>query len=86
MTRMTDMTSIARLHWVEFYVDGWEDRVNFEVIWNYALRWLRPSGQSKAIPEIITIIPLIENIFGLDAAEDKNSFKMFTSRMDAIWN
>ena len=33
MTRMTDMTSIDRLHRVEFYVDDWEHRVNFEVIW-----------------------------------------------------
>ena len=33
MTQMTDMTSIDRLHRVEFSVDDWEDCVNFEVIW-----------------------------------------------------
>ena len=33
ITRMTDMTSIDRLHRVEFYAGDWEDRVNFEVIW-----------------------------------------------------
>ena len=30
---------------------------------------LRRLGRSKAIPEIITFIPVIENIFGLDGAE-----------------
>ena len=40
----------------------------------------------KAIPEIITIIPLIKNVFGLDVAEVKNNLKMFTSRIGAIWN
>ena len=33
MTRMTETTSIDRLNRVEFYLDDWEDRVNFEVIW-----------------------------------------------------
>ena len=33
------------------------------------LRRLGRSGRSKAIPEIITFIPVIENIFGLDVAE-----------------
>ena len=37
MTWMTETTSIDRLNRVEFYADDWEDRVNFEVIWN-ALR------------------------------------------------
>ena len=33
------------------------------------LRWLRRSGRSKAIPEVITFIPVIENKFGPDGAE-----------------
>ena len=33
MTQMTETTSIDRSNRVEFYVDDWEDRVNFEVIW-----------------------------------------------------
>ena len=33
------------------------------------LRRLGRSGRSKAIPEIIIFIPVIENIFGLDGAE-----------------
>ena len=33
------------------------------------LRRLGRSGRSKAIPEIITFIPVIESIFGLDGAE-----------------
>ena len=45
---------------------------------------MRLSGRSKAIQEIITIIPLIENTSGLDAAEVKNNLKIFTSRMGAI--
>ena len=85
MTRMTETTSIDRLNRVEFYPNDLEDHVNFEVIWK-VLRWLRLSGRWKAIPEIITIIPLIENIFGLDEAEVENNFKMFASRMGAIWN
>ena len=32
-------------------------------------RRLGRSGRSKAIPEIIIFIPVIENIFGLDGAE-----------------
>ena len=77
-------TSIDCLNRVEFYADDCEDRVGS---WSRnAIRWLRLSGRSKAIPEIITIIPLIENIFGLDAAEVENNLKMFTSRMGAIWN
>ena len=40
---------------------------------------------SKAIPEIITIIPVIENKFDLDAAEvAKKSTKMFAPRIGAI--
>ena len=34
-----------------------------------ALRRLRRSGRSKAIPEVITFISVIENKFGLDGAE-----------------
>ena len=33
------------------------------------LRRLRRSGRSKAIPEVITFIPVIENKFGPDDAE-----------------
>ena len=36
-----------------------------------ALRRLRRSGPSKAIPEIISFIPVIENKFGLDGAKSK---------------
>ena len=46
-----------------------------------APRRLRLPGRLKAIPEIITIIPSIENIFGLDAAEVENNLKMFASCM-----
>ena len=43
-------------------------------------------GRSKAIPEVITFIPVIENKFGLDGAEveKKNNAKMFAPRMGAI--
>ena len=34
-----------------------------------ALRRLRRSGRSKAIPEVITFIPVIENKFGPNGAE-----------------
>ena len=33
MSRMTETTSVDRLNRVEFYVDHWEDCVDFEVIW-----------------------------------------------------
>ena len=84
MTRMTETTSIDRLNRVEFYADDWEDRVNYEVIWKCNQRLTLSGRSKKAIPEIITIIPLIENIFGLDATEVKKNSKMFTSRIGAI--
>ena len=70
---------------VEFYADHWEDRVNFEVIWK-CFQMTETIRTIKGYPRNhhYLIIPLIENIFGLDAAEVKNNFKMFTSRMGAI--
>ena len=39
---------------------------------------LASSLQSKAVPEILTFIPVIKNIFGLDGAEvEKNNTKIF---------
>ena len=45
-----------------------------------ALRRLRRSGRSKAIPEVITFIPVIENKFGPDGAEAEK----FAARMGVI--
>ena len=52
--------------------------------WTYgnALRWLRQKRQSKAIKEIITVIPVIENKFDLDTAEVE---KMIQKYSHWIW-
>ena len=72
---------------VELYADDWEDHVNFEVIWKCS-KMTETIRTIKGYPRIhhYLIIPLIENIFGLNAAEVRNNFWMFTSRMGAIWN
>ena len=74
---------------VEFYPG---DRVNFEaIIWKCSQTtetirtiiimdgdMLTHTLRSKAIPEILTFIPVIKNKFGLDGAEvEKNNTKMF---------
>ena len=59
-----DWDDLNRLDRVEFYPEDRDNPVNFK----NALRRLR---WSKAIPEIITIIPVIKNKFDLDAAEVK---------------
>ena len=50
-----------------------------------ALRRLRRSGRSKAIPEIITTIPVIENKFGLDAAEVEKIIQKCLHRVLALF-
>jgi len=65
-----DWDDLDRLGRVEFYPDDRDDRVNFEaIIWKRSLRRLRRSGRSKAIPEVITFNPVIENKFGPNGAE-----------------
>ena len=55
-TRTTETTSIA---WIELS----------SILYGNALRRLRRSGRSKAIPEVITFIAVIQNKFGLDGAK-----------------
>ena len=45
------------------------------------LRWLRRSGRSKAIPEVITFIPVIDNKFGPDGAEAKKIIQKCSQRV-----
>ena len=47
-----------------------------------ALRRLRRSGRSKAIPEVITFIPVIENKFGPDGAEAE---KIIHKCLQRVW-
>ena len=64
-----DWDDLDRLDRVEFYPDDRDDHINFEaIIYGNALRRLRRSGRSKAMPEVITFIPVIENKFGPDHA------------------
>ena len=51
-----DWDTLDRFDRVEFYPDDPDDRVNLEAIMWKPLRWLRRSGRSKAIPEIITLL------------------------------
>ena len=76
-----DWDDLNRLDRVEFYPDDRDDHVNFEaIIWKRSRR-LRRSGRSKAIAEVITFIPVIENKFGPDGAEaEKNNTQMFATR------
>ena len=74
-----DWDNLDRLDRVEFYPDDRDDRKNFEaIIYGNALRRLR---RSKAIPEVITFIPVIENRWSR-----KNNTQMFAERMGVIWN
>ena len=75
-----DWDDLDPLDRVEFYPD---DRVNFE-----AIIWKRSQTNEtiEGYPlEIITIIPVIANKFGLDGTEvEKNNTKMFASHMGTI--
>ena len=70
---------------VEFYPDDRDDRVNFEaiIIYGNALRRLRRSGRSKAIPQVITFNPIIENKFGPDGAEAEKIMHKCSQRVRA---
>ena len=77
-----DLDDLDRLDRVEFYPDGRDDRVNFEaIIYGNALRRLRRSGRSKAIPEVITFIPVIEDKVGPDGAEDEKIIHKCSQRV-----
>ena len=67
-TRTTEATSIA---WIELSSIRTIGTIVSILKRSYgnALRRLRRSGRSKAIPEVITFIPVIENKFGPDGAE-----------------
>ena len=72
MTRITEMNSINRLNRVDFYLDDWEDRINFEVI-----------GKCSQTTETIDQDDqrLSQKSFDLYAAEVENNSKMFESHM-----
>ena len=77
-----DSDDLDRLDRVEFYPD---DHVNFEaIIWKRSRR-LRRSGRSKAIPEIITFIPVIENKFGPDGAEAEKIIHKCSQRVCGLF-
>ena len=67
-TQTTETTSIA---WIELSSIRTIETIMFILKRSYgnALRRLRRSGWSKAIPEVITFIPGIENKFGPDDTE-----------------
>ena len=65
-TRTTETTSIA---WKELSSIRTIGMIIFEaIIWKRS-QTTRRSGWSKAIPEVITLFPVIENKFGPDGAE-----------------
>ena len=65
-TRTTETTSIA---WKELSSIRTIGMIMFEaIIWKRS-QTTRRSGWSKAIPEVITLFPVIENKFGPDGAE-----------------
>ena len=68
MTRTTGTTSIA---WIEVSSILTIGTIVYILKRSYgnALRRLRGSGRSKAISEIITIIPVTKNKLGMEAAE-----------------
>ena len=78
-----DWDDLDPLDRVEFYPD---DRVNFEAIIWKRFQTNETIGTIEGYPlEIITIIPVIANKFGLDATEvEKNNTKMFASHMGTI--
>ena len=78
-TRTTETTSIA---WIE--LSSLRTIVSKRSYGN-ALRRLRRSGRSKAIPEVITTIPVIENKFGLDAAEVEKIIRKCLHRVLALF-
>ena len=50
-----------------------------------ALRWLRQKRQSKAIQEIITVIPVIKNKFDLDTAEVEKIIQKYSHWIWALF-
>ena len=71
---------------VEFYPDNQDDHVNFEAIIIKKIIKVTLSDHRdyrpillKAIPEIITIFPVMENKFGPNTI--KHNTKMFAPRM-----
>ena len=57
-----DWEDLDRLERIELYADDRDDRVNFEAIqYGNALRRLRRSKRSIAVPEIITFILVNRN-------------------------
>ena len=79
-----DWDDLDPLDRVELYPD--DPSVNFEaIIWKRS-QTTETIGTIEGYPlEIITIIPVIENKFGLDATEvEKNDTKMFASHMGTI--
>ena len=64
-----DWEDLDRLERIELYADERDNRVNFEAIqYGNALRRLRRSKLSIAVPEIITFILVIGNLLGLSVA------------------
>ena len=79
-----DWDDLDPLDRVELYPD--DPSVNFEVIIWKRSQTTETIGTIEGYPlEIITIIPVIENKFGLDDTEvEKNDTKMFASHMGTI--
>ena len=75
-TRTTETTSIA---WIEFSSIETIMKI-LKRSYGNALRRLR---RSKAIPEVITSIPIIENKFGPDGAEAKKIIQKCSQR---VWD
>ena len=75
MTRITEMNSINRLNRVDFYLDDWEDRINFEVIGKCSQTTETIDQDDQRLSEKSSLS------FDLYAAEVENNSKMFESHM-----
>ena len=75
MTRITEMNSINRLNRVDFYLDDWEDRINFEVIGKCSQTAETIDQHDQRLSQKSSLS------FDLYAAEVENNSKMFESHM-----